>query len=80
MARAYIAICETIRLHHRLAFVYERLPRVVEPYCHGISTAGFEVLRGFTAVWRLCADRMRSRRFSKRSLPLRHLSRPATAM
>jgi hypothetical protein len=45
MARAYIAICETIRLHHRLAFVYEGLPRVVEPYCHGISTAGFEVLR-----------------------------------
>ncbi len=45
MARAHIAICETIRLHHRLAFVYDGLARVVEPYCHGISTAGLEVLR-----------------------------------
>jgi len=45
MARAHIVICETIRAHHRLAFVYQGLARVVEPYCHGISTTGFEVLR-----------------------------------
>jgi len=45
MARAHIIICETIQSHHRLAFVYQGLARVVEPYCHGISTTGFEVLR-----------------------------------
>jgi hypothetical protein len=45
MARAHIVICETIRSNHRLAFVYEGLARVVEPYCHGISTTGFEALR-----------------------------------
>ena len=46
MDRARVTICETIREHHCLAFVYEGLDRVVEPYCHGISTAGLEVLRG----------------------------------
>ena len=45
MARAHIVICETIRSNHRLSFVYEGLARVVEPYCHGISTTGFEALR-----------------------------------
>jgi len=45
MARAHIVICETIRLHHRLAFVYQGLARVVGPYSHGLSATGCEVLR-----------------------------------
>src|SRR6267143_2260706 len=48
MARAHIVICETIRLHHCLAFVYQGLARVVEPYCHGI---------------RLCAGKPEKARF-----------------
>ncbi len=39
------AICETIRLHHRLVFVYQGLARVVEPYCHGTGNEGRELLR-----------------------------------
>ena len=38
-------ICDAIRTHHRLSFVYEGLPRVVEPYCHGWTAQGDEVLR-----------------------------------
>jgi hypothetical protein len=39
------AICEAIRLVRRLQFVHDGLVRVVEPYCHGISTEDNEVLR-----------------------------------
>jgi hypothetical protein len=38
-------ICAAIRSYHLLAFDYDGLPRVVAPYCHGMSQAG-EVLRG----------------------------------
>jgi hypothetical protein len=39
-------ICEAIRKRLLLEFRYRGLPRVVEPYCHGRSTRGVEVLRG----------------------------------
>jgi hypothetical protein len=38
-------ICEAIRKRLLLEFRYGGLPRVVEPYAHGISTRGTEVLR-----------------------------------
>jgi hypothetical protein len=38
-------ICEAIRKKLLLEFRYGGLPRVVEPYAHGISTRGTEVLR-----------------------------------
>jgi hypothetical protein len=44
MAEGHI-ICEAIRKRLLLEFRYRGLPRVVEPYCHGISTRGVEVLR-----------------------------------
>ena len=39
-------LCEAIRQRKRLQFRYHGLDRVVEPYCHGVSTRGAEVLRG----------------------------------
>jgi hypothetical protein len=39
------AICEAIRTHLRLKFLYGGKRRLVEPYCHGTSTTGAEVLR-----------------------------------
>lgn len=38
-------ICEAIRRRVLLQFQYHGLPRVVAPYCHGVSTRGTEVLR-----------------------------------
>jgi hypothetical protein len=38
-------ICAAIRSRSRLQFRYEGLDRVVEPYCHGISTRDVEVVR-----------------------------------
>jgi hypothetical protein len=38
-------ICDSIRNVARLEFTYKGHHRVVEPYCHGISTKGKEVLR-----------------------------------
>jgi hypothetical protein len=38
-------ICDAIRKHLLLEFRYRGLPRVVEPYVHGVSTRGVEVLR-----------------------------------
>jgi hypothetical protein len=39
------AICEAIQTHLRLKFLYGGKRRLVEPYCHGTSTTGAEVLR-----------------------------------
>ncbi len=39
-------VCRAIRERRRLAFDYGGFHRVVEPYCHGTSSAGAEVLRG----------------------------------
>ncbi len=36
-------ICDAIRKRLLLEFRYRGLPRVVEPYCHGISARGVEV-------------------------------------
>jgi hypothetical protein len=38
-------ICEAIRKRLLLEFRYGGLPRVVEPYAHGTSARGVEVLR-----------------------------------
>jgi hypothetical protein len=38
-------ICDAIRQRLLLEFRYGGLPRVVEPYVHGVSTRGVEVLR-----------------------------------
>jgi hypothetical protein len=38
-------ICDAIRKRLLLEFRYGGLPRVVRPYCHGISNRGIEVLR-----------------------------------
>jgi hypothetical protein len=38
-------ICEAIRKRTLLEFEYKGLRRVVQPYCHGISTRGMESLR-----------------------------------
>ena len=38
-------ICDAIRRVARLEFTHKGHYRVVEPYCHGISTKGNEVLR-----------------------------------
>ena len=38
-------ICEAIRTRSLLEFDYHGLHRIVAPYCHGVSTAGHEVLR-----------------------------------
>lgn len=39
-------ICEAISKRLLLEFTYNGLHRVVAPYCHGVSTAGHESLRG----------------------------------
>lgn len=40
-------ICDAIRRRAVIAFTYDGGRRVVEPHCHGVSSAGNEVLRGF---------------------------------
>jgi predicted DNA-binding transcriptional regulator YafY len=40
-------ICNAIRNKQVLEFYYDGGSRLVEPFCHGVSTAGNEVLRGF---------------------------------
>jgi len=40
-------ICSAIRSRQVLRFSYDGGWRTVEPFCHGISTAGNEVLRGY---------------------------------
>jgi len=38
-------ICEAIQTRRRLELDYDGLHRIVEPYCHGVSSTGAEVLR-----------------------------------
>lgn len=38
-------LCQAIRERRILTFSYDGYPRVVEPHCHGITTAGKEALR-----------------------------------
>ncbi len=40
-------ICAAIEYKHYLEFVYDGLPRVIEPHAHGTSSTGKEVVRGF---------------------------------
>ena len=39
------AICPAIQTRHRLNFVYDGYPRIIEPHTYGITTAGNEALR-----------------------------------
>jgi hypothetical protein len=41
------SICDAIKSRAVLVFFYDGGERVVEPHCHGISTAGHEVLRAY---------------------------------
>jgi len=41
------AICSAIASRSVVQFYYDGGVRIVEPHCHGISTADNEVLRGF---------------------------------
>lgn len=38
-------VCDAIRKRQLLEFRYHGKPRVVAPYCHGVSTRGVDVLR-----------------------------------
>ena len=40
-------ICSAIRARAVIQFYYDGGDRIVEPHCHGTSTAGNEVLRGY---------------------------------
>lgn len=40
-------ICDAISKREIIQFFYDGGLRIVEPHCHGISTAGNEVLRGY---------------------------------
>lgn len=40
-------ICEAIRSRSVLEIYYDGGTRIIEPHCHGTSTAGNEVLRAF---------------------------------
>lgn len=42
-----LGICAAIRSHKVIQFSYDECERVVEPFCHGTSTAGKELLRGY---------------------------------
>jgi hypothetical protein len=42
-----LALCEAIEKKAVIEFNYKGTQRIVEPQCHGTSTAGNEVLRGF---------------------------------
>jgi hypothetical protein len=39
-------VCEAIRKRALLKFEYHGGPRIVAPYCYGVSARGVEVLRG----------------------------------
>lgn len=41
------SICSAIRSQQVVEFYYDGGARTVEPFCHGTSTAGNEVLRGY---------------------------------
>lgn len=41
------SICDAIRARAMVRFSYDGGSRIVEPYCHGVSTTGSEVLRGY---------------------------------
>ena len=40
-------ICEAMKSRHHLVFNYDGLSREIEPYAHGTSSRGKEVVRGF---------------------------------
>jgi hypothetical protein len=42
-----VTICDAIRKRMVIRFYYDGGIRIVEPHCHGISTAGNEVLRAY---------------------------------
>ncbi len=40
-------VCAAIHDRSVIEFIYKNRTRIVEPYCHGVSQAGNEVLRAF---------------------------------
>jgi len=40
-------ICSAISTRSVIGFDYDGYPRIVEPHCHGVSSKGKEVMRGF---------------------------------
>ena len=40
-------ICRAIHDRAVLQFSYDGRSRIVEPFCHGVSTAGYDVLRAY---------------------------------
>lgn len=42
-----LAICAAIKSRKVVQFTYDNYARVVEPFCHGTSTMGNELLRGY---------------------------------
>jgi hypothetical protein len=69
-------VCQAIREHRILEFVYGGKPRLVEPYCHGTTARGLESLRavqvggqgwgfGFGKMWTI--DKMDGLRVTDRT-------------
>ncbi|VVB89181.1 Uncharacterised protein [uncultured archaeon] len=44
------AICSAIRSKQTISFDYNGGSRTVEPFCHGATAAGNEVLRGYQII------------------------------
>ena len=44
-----IVICDAIRAHRLLRFVYDGYERIVEPHAYGVNTAGHEAVSGWLA-------------------------------
>jgi hypothetical protein len=42
-----LLLCSAIRSRRLVTFFYDGGRRMVEPYCHGASEAGHELLRGY---------------------------------
>lgn len=42
-----LTLCDAIRSRKVIEFHFDGGVRTVEPFCHGVSTAGNEVLRGY---------------------------------
>jgi hypothetical protein len=76
------AICAAIKKKAVIQFNYKGSLRIVEPQCHGTSTAGNEVLRGFqtkiivTSVNLLAISCLKFLKFQVLSKPVRRFRSP----
>jgi hypothetical protein len=68
------AICEGIAARRLLAFDYDGHHRVVEPYCHGTSIDGTELLRAYQVGGTSSSHRLGWKLFDvARAAPIRPL-------